>query len=505
MWTYLGEAFMTLCSFEVLMLCIVGGIIGIVLGAVPGLSGGTGMMLVLPMTYAMDPVTAVALLCSIYVGGVSGGFIGSILVGIPGTNGSVATVFDGYEFTKRGDPVTALSVGTVANFIGTLPSVIIAMFCASWVASFAVNMGPWELFSLSMCAMVMVSSLSEGNMMKGLMGVGLGLAFTTIGRAPVSGTVRFTFGSYHLSAGLPLVCVCMGVFAGRTILLEYAKAERMGDSGPQIKVGGFKLPKGEYIREKVNIIRSFIIGLFIGFLPGLGSGLSNVVAYTMAKNGDKHPEKFGTGCTAGVWAPEVANNASVGGAIIPMIALGIPGDAQTALLLSGFVIQGVEAGPLLIRNNPSIVYMIYASLIFCAVAILLIEVLGMRAFPMLLKAPYHLLYPAILVLCFVGAYVSVGNTFAIFLAVICTLFGVWMAYANIPTTPFLLAFILGSNVEKYLRNGVSYSPEYGLFSFFVRPVSCALLLLAIFLLFWPMVRSAWRRKHPPEIQVMEED
>lgn len=405
MWSYLSESFITLFSIDVMLLCLGGGIIGIILGCIPGLSGGTGMMLVLPMTYAMEPVKAVALLCSIYVGGVSGGFIGSILVGIPGTNGSVATVFDGYEFTKKGNPVTALSVGTVANFFGTLPSILIAMICASWVASFAVNMGPWELFSLSMCAMVMVSSLAEGNMMKGLMGVGLGLAFTTLGRAPVSGTVRFTFGIHHLAAGLPLVCVCMGIFAGRTILLEYAKAERMGDKGPEIKVGGFKLPKGDIIREKVNILRSFIIGLFIGFLPGLGSGLSNVVAYTMAKNGDKHPEKFGTGCTAGIWAPEVANNASVGGAIIPMIALGIPGDAQTALLLSGFIIQGVEAGPLLIRNNPGVVYMIYASLIFCAVAILIIEIVGMRAFPMMLRAPYHLLYPAILVLCFVGAYV----------------------------------------------------------------------------------------------------
>lgn len=502
---YLGQAFMSLMQPEILILCVVGGIIGIILGAIPGLSGGLGMMLILPMTFAMDQVTAIALLCSLYLGGVSGGFIGSILIGIPGTNGSVATVFDGYAMTKNGDPVTALSVGVVANFIGTLPSIIIAMFCSAWVASYAVNMGPWELFSLSLCAIVMVAALAEGNMLKGVMGIGIGFALSCIGRAPVSGTARFTFGMYHLAGGLSLVCVCMGVFAGKTILMEYAKGERMMDAGPEIKVKGFKLPKGEIFREKWNIVRSFIIGVFIGFLPGLGSGLSNVVAYTMAKNGDKHPEKFGKGCTSGVWAPEVANNASVGGAIIPMISLGIPGDAQTAFILSGFIIQGVEAGPLLIRTHPEIVYMIYAALLFGAVFILLVEIFGMPLFPMLLRVPYHYLYPAILVLCLVGAYVSVGNTFAVLLVVFCTLLGVWMGYAGIPAVPFLLAFILGSNIEKYFRNGISYSPEYGVLSFLMRPVSCALLILMVLLLFWPSIRSVWRKKHPPEIALSEEE
>jgi putative tricarboxylic transport membrane protein len=410
-------------------------------------------------------------------------------VGIPGTNGSIATVYDGYEFTKQGDPVRALSAGTVANFIGTLPSIVIAMFLSRGIAMAAVKLGPWEFFALGCCAIVMITALSEGNMLKGLFGAAIGLMLTTVGRAPVSGTLRFNFGSYYLSGGFNLVSVMMGIFAGRIILTEYIRAERLNNAGPVIKISGFHLPLKDFTGNIVNIIRSFFIGLWIGFLPGLGAGLSNVTAYVVARNSSKHPEKFGKGIIDGVWAPETANNASVGGAIIPMIALGIPGDSFTAILLSGLIIQGIEAGPLLIRTQPVLVYMIFAAAIFGAVFVLLVEILGMRLFPMLLRVPYHILYPCILALCFTGAYVTSGNIIAIFIAIVCTLFGMWMAYADIPSTPFVLTFILGGMLEKNFRNGVSFSPDYGLMSFFIRPVSCALLILAVFLLFWPAIKK----------------
>lgn len=209
----------------------------------------------------------------------------------------------------------------------------------------------------------------------------------------------------------------------------------------------------------------------------------------MAKNASKEPEKFGTGEIAGVWAPEVANNASVGGAIIPMIALGIPGDGVTALLLSGLTIQGIEAGPLFLRNYPSLAYMIFAAALFGAVFVLILEIFGMKLFPMFLRTPYHFLYSVILVLCLTGAFVGSGNLFSVFLTIIFTLIGMWMSYADIPTTPFVLTFILGSMLEKNFRNGISFSPEYGIMSFLVRPVSAVLLFLALLLLFYPMVKD----------------
>lgn len=204
---------------SMLLVCLAGGLAGVIFGAIPGLSGGTCMILALPITYAMNTNMAVALLTSIWVGGTSGSFIGSILLGIPGSVASIATVYDGYEFTRQGDPVRALSAGTVANFLGTVPSLLIAMFSCQIIAKYAVKLGAWEYFALGFCAITLVITLSKGNMIKGLIGAALGLLLSAVGTAPICGTPRFTFGSYYFSGGFSLVCVMMGIFAGRIIIM----------------------------------------------------------------------------------------------------------------------------------------------------------------------------------------------------------------------------------------------------------------------------------------------
>ena len=481
---YVLGALASLASPLCMALMFAGVISGIIFGAIPGLGGGILTVLVLPLTYKLDPVVSIAFLCAIYIGGTSGSYIGSVLMGIPGDVASVSTVYDGYEFTKKGDPVRALSACTVANFIGTVPSMLVCMVACPVISAIAIKMGPWEFFALSFCAISLIIALSRENIFKGLMAAGIALLIKCMGLAPVCGTPRFTFGSYYLSGGIPLTSMFLGVFAGSTILLEYGKNAK-ADTSKIVKVSRFRWPGKDLAGNVFNIIRSWAIGLLIGILPGMGSGLSNVVAYAAAKSSSKHPEEFGKGCIDGVIAPEVANNASVGGALIPFISLGIPGDGSTALLLGALTVQGVITGPLMIRNYPSVVYMIYLACMVGALMVLIFEVIGMPIFPSILKIPYHYLYPIITVLVFLGAYVSSGNLFAIILTLAMMGIGVFMAWAGLPTTPFILTYVLGELLETNFRRAMSYSRN-GFASFFTRPASCVLLVVAFAFIFYTL-------------------
>ncbi|MBT9778718.1 Tat pathway signal protein [Clostridium sp. MCC353] len=478
------QALMALFTPSCLFYLFFGALAGVVLGAIPGLSGGTGLVIMLPLTFHMEAELAVATLVGIYIGGVSGGYIGSILLGIPGTTNSIATVFDGYEMTKKGEAVRALSAATTANFLGTAPSVLIALFASSWISAWAVQLGPWEYCSLMICALTLVITLSKGNLAKGMIAMGLGLLISCVGYAPICGTQRFTFGSYYLYGGFSFISIMMGIFAGATILLEYARNSKSAQ-GDIIKVTRFKLPVSDFVANKVNVIRSWIIGLVIGFLPGMGGTLANMVAYAQAKSSSKHPEEFGTGCVDGVIAPEVANNASVGGAIIPMVSLGIPGDGATALLMAALTLQGVQPGPLFSTNNPVLFNIIFFSAALAAIFVFIAEIIGMPVFPALLKIPYHFLYPAILVLVFAGAFMASNNMFDVFVMLGAILLGVILQYFRIPSAPLILTVVLGNNIETYLRRGCNMDAN-GWRSFFLRPISLTLIIIAVLSLLWSL-------------------
>lgn len=487
------ESLAVLATPYCLAMMVIGGLIGLVLGAIPGLSGGLAITILLPLTFKMDSNVAIAMLISIWVGSCSGGFIGSILLGIPGTPSSLSTVYDGYELTKKGEVTRALSIGTVANFMGTVPSIIIAMIACPVISVFAVKMGPWEYFALGLMAITLVASLSKGNMLKGFMSAGIGLLITQVGLSPVSSTSRFTFDNFNLYGGFNMISVLTGMFAGSMILTDFAKGNTGAAGTFEGSIGRFKFPAKEFAHNVGNVIRSFLVGLGIGFLPGMGAALSNVVAYSMAKNASKHPEKFGTGCPDGIIAPEVANNASIGGAIIPMIALGIPGDGTTALLLGGLTIHGIEAGPLLQKNYPVFTDMIFMAALFGAIIALLVEIVGIRAFPLLLKAPYQYLYPAILAISFLGAYTNGGNMFAVYMALAFTALGIYMNYAGIPATPFILSYVLGSTIETNFRKAVAMG-KGSFMPFITRPVSCILLLVAVFAIVSPFIKDARKKE-----------
>ena len=485
------QALSILFSAEALLYMLGGATVGMILGAIPGLSGGTGLIIMLPLTFHMEINHAVALLMGIYIGGVSGGYIGSILLGIPGTPNSIATTFDGYPMTKKGETVRALSAATVANFLGTFPSLILALFASQWLARWAVKVGPWEYAALIACALTLVITLSKGNLAKGMLSVALGLFLSCIGYAPICGTSRFTFGTYYLYGGFSMVSLMLGIFAGTTIVLEYAENSKAAQAS-KVKVSRFQNPARDFLNNKVNVIRSWIIGVVVGFLPGMGGTLANMVAYAQAKSAAKNPDEFGKGCIDGVIAPEVANNASIGGALIPLVSLSIPGDGAGTILLAALTLQGVQPGPLFIRNSPVLFNLIFLAAAISAIFIFLVQIVGMPAFPALLKIPYHFLYPVILVLAVAGAFMATNSMFEIGVFLGAIVLGVLMHMLKLPSSPFILSYVLGNLLESYLRRGANMDPR-GMLSFFCRPVSLVLIIIALFSVFWSLFGDKIRK------------
>lgn len=477
---------------------LIGGvIIGIIFGAIPGLGANTAITLLLPVSFAMDPTTAIIFMASIYCGGVSGGLISAILIGIPGTNANLATVYDGYKMAQNGQASKALGVGIFSSLIATFTSVLIAMLVCAPLARIAIKLGPWEYFSLCTAAIVLVVTISKGNMFSGLMAAGIGMACGCIGMAPVDAAIRYTFGILNLRSGVNLLAMCLGLFAVSDLVHNFARGKMQSPDIDTKGIKGIGISMKEYFSHGKTIGISYVLGLIIGFMPGMGAGLSNVVAYAVAKAKSKTPEKFGTGCVEGIIAPEIANNASIGGAIVPMIALGIPGDTTCALLISALMVHGIEAGPLLMTSNTALVYTFFGCLLLGCVITFACEWWGMRTFPYILKAPTHYLYTGIFLICIVGLYANTYSVFNCGMMIFMGALGLLMIYGNLPYAPFILGFILGPMMEKYLRQGLTYSSN-GFMIFLERPVSLILLLIMAFSLFWPFIRDARARKKKAE-------
>lgn len=474
-----------------ILFLIAGNIIGIIFGAIPGLNGTFAVLMFMPLTYSMDTGLAVILLMSLWIGGCSGGFIGSVLLGIPGSPASVATCFDGYPMSRKGQAGKALAIGMIASFIGTFLSAIAAAVLSQTIAKVAFSIGVWEYTALSLLAITMVLAVSKGNMLKGLASAAIGLFMSTIGYSPVDSVQRFTFGNIHLISGLKTSTVLIGLFGMTLIIVEFGKGFQKIPEMDTAELKGLHrigLSLKEIAASGWNIVRSFAIGLFIGFLPGLGSALSNMVAYSAAKASSKHPETFGTGDPDGVWASEVSNNAAIGGAMIPMAALGIPGDSTTALLIGALTIHGLEMGPMVFKNSGKIVYMMFASVALCAIVCLVVQALGMRYFPKILKIPYHYLYPAILMVSITGAYMDTYSMYSCGIMLVFTVVGIVMSYGGLPTSPLILAFVLGPTLESNMLKAFQYSGTVT--TFFTRPLSCVLMIATILSVLSPVIRFA---------------
>lgn len=484
----LGSAFVSISTPTSLLLMMAGVFVGIIFGSIPGLSASMAVALFLPLTFTMSPSLGMNSLVAVYIGGISGGLISAILLNMPGTASSIATTFDGYPMAQKGEGARALGYGIVFSFLGSVFSFLILTFCAPLLADVALKFTPAENFGISFFALTMVAVLSSGNMIKGVLAGMLGLMITFIGMAPIDGTARFTFGNSSLMAGFDTLSTLIGIFAISEILIT---AEKMNSKNLEKiefkKVKGFGFSFAEFVYQIPNAIRSALIGTGIGILPGIGGSTSGMLSYVTAKNMSKHPEEFGKGCPDGIVATETANNATIGGAMIPLLVLGIPGDGVTAMMLGGFLIHGLSAGPLLFVKNSDVVYGIFAACMVCSLFMLIIEFFGIKAFVQLLRIPKYILMPLILVLCCVGAYATNNRIFDVQSTILFGAIGYLYYKFKLPTTPFVLCFLIGAMVETYLRRGLMQYKSFG--AFFERPIFDAFFFTAIAVIVWSIYKE----------------
>ncbi|MCM3709139.1 tripartite tricarboxylate transporter permease [Sporosarcina luteola] len=477
------------------ILLFFGVIVGLIFGSIPGLTATMGVALFIPVTFSLDPASGLFLLLGVYVGGISGGLVAATLLGIPGTPSSIATTFDAFPMSKNGEPARALGIGIIASLIGGVLSFVVLVTIAPVISKMAVKMGPAEYFSLTFFALMLISILSKGNMIKGISAGVIGIALSLIGFAPIDGTARFTFGNINLKSGIDLLPLIMGLFAISQILIE-VQSETKKES-ILFKVRGLGVSIKEIIANGWNIIRSSLIGIGFGILPGMGSGASNIVAYAQAKQASKTPEKFGKGTPEGIWAAETANNASVGGALIPLITLGIPGDTVTAILLGGFMIHGIQPGPLLFKTNPDIIYIVYIGFALAMLITFFVMMFGMKLFPHILRIPPKFLYSFLLVMTVVGAYSTNYSIFDIWVMLLFGVIGYIMMKNDYPIAPLILGFVLGPLCEQYLRRALMSSGS--VMEFFTRPVSAIFLLIALVLFIYTLYKEISGAKKQPAV------
>lgn len=434
-----------------------GTMIGIIFGSLPGLTTVAALSMFLPITYAMSSGNGLSMLTAIYIGGISGGLISAILLNIPGTPSSIATCFEGAPMARKGEAGKALGLAIFASVVGTVIGILAMIVLSPLLAALTIKFGPWEYFSVTLFALTLISSLAGKSMIKGLLSALFGMMFATVGLSSIDSAQRFTFGSVSLTSGFHLLAVLVGLYAISEVLSTADQPQASGKIRNYRMPGilGFRL--AELKGQVVNFFRSSMIGLGVGILPGIGASSSNIIAYSVTKNLSRHPEQFGTGIADGIISTEASNNASIGGAMIPLLTLGIPGDGATAILLGGFMLHGLQPGPLLFQTNGDVVYHIFASMILAAFIMAFIMYAGMRLFVKILEIPAHILMPIIIVLCLVGAYALNNRIFDMWSLLLFGIIGLSLGKFGLPAPPFILGFILEGALETNLRRGVQYA------------------------------------------------
>ncbi len=469
--------FSQIFNLSCLLWVFVGVMLGIIFGCIPGLTGSIALALCLPLIYTLDIVPSMCLIMGIYIGGCSGGLISAILINVPGTPSNIATSFDGHPMAVKGQAGKALGTGIFYSFLGGTFSFIVLFTVAGPLGRVAVQLGKGNLFALTFFALTLVSGLCGKNILKGLTMACIGVVLSMIGISAVDGTPRMTMGISQLNGGLQIIPALIGLYAVSELIKSARKAE-LHKVAIDFKIKGFGFSWREFKEQLGNFLRSALIGTGIGILPGIGGMTSNLLAYMAAKNSSKEPEKFGTGYIGGVVAPETANNASVGGAMVPLLALGIPGDGFTAVVLGAFMLQGLTPGPLFMIKSANVAYAIFAALIIANFITVFVEYFFIRGFVRLLSVPKHVLMSIVIVLAMVGAIGINNRIFDTWTVLFFGAAGFLVTKLDFPLTPLILGLILGSDCEEYLRIGLQIS-KGSFWEMAKDPVTLVFLLLSV--------------------------
>lgn len=487
------EVFKNLMTLEVLVAIFVGVLGGIVIGALPGLSATMGVALLIPVTFGMNPIAGLTMLTAIYTSAIYGGSISAILLHTPGTPASAATAMDGYALTKKGEGLKALGIATIASMFGGFVSAILLLFLAPPLSLISLKFYAPEYFLIAVFGLTIIGSLSSGNMIKGLASGVFGLALALVGLDILTGFPRFSFGSTNLQSGISLVPALIGLFSLSQVLIlveeKHVKKKKFtGD------LNGRVLPSWKELKKITpTMIKSSIIGVFVGILPGAGGDIGSWVSYNEAKRSSKNPEMFGKGSVEGIAASETANNAVTGGALIPLLILGIPGSATTAVLLGGFVIQGLSPGRELFTINANITYSVIIGFVIANLLMGIVGLLIAKHVVRVTDVPTGIIAPIIVVLSVVGSYAINNSIFDVYLMIAFGILGYFMRKFDFPTAPVVLAIILGPMAEIGFRQSLVLAQGDVISYYLTRPLSVILIVLTLLALLAPMVLNKFKK------------
>lgn len=480
----LTEAFFLFLSIENVVVVFVGVLIGVIIGAIPGMTTPMGVALALPFTFTMQPVTGILLLLGVYKGGLYGGSITAILLKAPGTPAASCTVLDGFPMAQRGEARRALDMALYASCFADFVSNLSLILLTGFLATFALRFGPPEFFTLILFSLTIIAGVSGDNLAKGMVAASLGLLLATIGLDTIYGTERFLFGEWELMSGLNFIPVLIGLFALPEIIDHYAKKHDQG-----VKVGTLGRVGASFAEFKQcfkSILRGSLIGVALGAIPGIGGAPSAFLSYSEARRTSKNKENFGKGEIEGVAAAEAGNNGVAGATMIPLLALGVPGDVITAVILGAFMIHGLRPGPVMFADNLSMIYALFIGIMLSSAYLFVIGKFSIRAISKIADVPNNLLYPIVMVLCIFGAYAVNNSLFDILVMTVMGLVGFAMLRLDIPAAPFLIAFILGPLLEDNFRQSLVLSE--GGYGIFFRNAICwvfwILTSLSLFFILW---------------------
>jgi len=472
-----------------LLWCFIGVFLGTVIGVLPGLGSAATIAMLLPLTFKMEPTSAIIMLAGIYYGSKYGGSTTSILLNVPGESASVVTCLDGYQMAKNGRGGPALGIAAIASFVAGTVGIIGLMLIAPPLAKMALSFSSPEYFALMSLGLAMVVLLAGKSLVKALLAMLAGLWIAGLGTDLFTSTSRFTFGSMELLDGIDFVVVAIGVFA----LGEVLGNMEIRDGPKMLPVPrGLRnlMPTWEELKAcRFAFINGSVVGFLIGVLPGAGSTIASFISYGIEKAVSKHPEKFGTGVPEGVAAPEGANNSETGGAMVPLLTLGIPGSGTTAILLAAFILWGLRPGPLMIQDNPTLFWGLVASMYIGNVMLLVLNLPLIPLFAQILRLPIYILYPVIFGISIVGVYSLSSSLFDVWMLAAFGLLGYAMRRLDYPSAPLILGLVLGDSMERALRQSLMMSQ--GDLSILVsRPISATMLFLAVLILIAPLFRKA---------------